>query len=124
MKCSRCNREIPKDEVYTRAHERLCEDCYMKAGQSVQACDPVATRLALRIREKLGAQGADNLTAVQKAIYDFVQSKGKVTPQEITAHLDISSGDLETQLAVLRHCELVKGRKEGDTVYIVPFTYE
>jgi predicted HTH transcriptional regulator len=123
MKCSRCNREIPEDEAYTRGRERLCEDCYMKAVQQVQACDPVATRLALRIREKLGVQGTDSLTSLQKAIYDFVQSKGKVTTQEITAHLDVSGNDLDTQLAVLRHCELTKGHKEGDTVYIVPFTY-
>jgi hypothetical protein len=122
MKCSRCNREIPEDEAYTRGRERLCEDCYMKAGQPVQACDPVATRLALRIREKLGARGTDNLTDLQKAIYDFVQSKGKVTTKEIMAHLDISGDDLGTQLAVLRHCELTKGHKEDNTVYIVPFT--
>lgn len=122
MKCSRCNKEVPAEETFTRAHEHLCEDCYLKSRQSVQACDPVATRLALRIREKLGTQGADNLTAGQKAIYDFVQSRGKATSQEITRHLAISADDLATQLAVLRHCELVKGHKEGDTVYIVPFT--
>ena len=124
MKCNRCNREISEDEVYTRSHERLCEDCYMKAGQSVQACDPVATRLALRIREKLGVQGADNLTGVQKAIYELVKSKGRITPQEISIQLDISVSDLEIQLAVLRHCELVKGRRAGDTTYIIPFTEE
>jgi hypothetical protein len=122
MKCSRCNREVPDEEIFAGPHGNLCEDCYLKARQTVQACDPLATRLALRIREKLGTQGADNLTAVQKAIYDFVKSRGKATAQEITGHLALSSDDLDTQLAVLRHCELVKGHKEGNTVYLVPFT--
>ena len=124
IQCSRCNREITQEESYTRSQEVLCEDCFIKAGQSVQACDPVATRLALRIREKLGAQGADNLTALQKSIYDFVMSRGKVTAQEIIGHLALSADDLDTQIAVLRHCELVKGHKENNTVYIVPFSYE
>lgn len=124
MKCNRCNREIPEDEGYTRIHERLCEDCYMKAVQSIQACDPVATRLALRIREKLGAQGTDNLTGIQKSIYEIVKSKGRITPQEITAQLNVTIKDLDTQIAVLRHCELVKGCKENGTIYIVPFTQD
>jgi hypothetical protein len=124
IQCSRCNREIPQEESYSRAGEVLCEDCYIKAGQSVQACDPVAVRLATRIREKMGAIGADNLTDTQKAIYEFVQSKGKVTPQEILNTLGLSLSVLETQLAILRHCELLKGRKENDTHYIVPFSYK
>jgi hypothetical protein len=124
MKCSRCNREVPDEEIFIGAQGNLCEDCYLKARQSVQACDPVATRLALRIREKLGAQGADNLTALQKSIYDFVMSRGKVTAHEIIGHLTLSADDLDTQIAVLRHCELVKGHKKNNTVYIVPFSYE
>jgi hypothetical protein len=122
--CSRCSREITQEESYSRAHEVLCEDCYIKARQSVQACDPVAVRLATRIREKMGAAGPDNLTGTQKAIYEFVQSKGKATPRELIDSLGISMSELETQLAILRHCELLKGRKENDIRYIVPFSYE
>jgi hypothetical protein len=29
--------------------------------------------------------------------------------------------DLQNQFATLRHCELIKGQKEGDMVYIFPF---
>ena len=124
IQCSRCNREISQEESYSRAQEVLCEDCYIKAEQSVQACDPIAVRLATRIREKMGAAGSDNLTDTQKAIYELVQSKGKVTPREIVDALGISMSVLETQFAILRHCELLKGRKENDTHYIVPFSYE
>ena len=124
IQCSRCSRDIPKEESYSRAQEVLCEDCYIKAGQSVHACDPVAVRLATRIREKMGAAGADNLTDTQKAIYELVQGKGKATPQEIIDVLGISMSVLETQLAILRHCELLKGRKENDTHYIVPFSMD
>jgi hypothetical protein len=122
--CTRCGREILEEEIYSRAHEVLCEDCYIKAGQSVQACDPVVVRMATRIREKMGATGPDNLTDTQKAIYELVQSMGRATPQEILDSLGISMSELETQLAILRHCELLKGRKENDIHYIVPFSYE
>jgi len=37
--------------------------------------------------------------------------------------LDIPDWELEKQIAVLRHCELVKGRKEEDGVYLVTFDY-
>ena len=124
VQCSRCGCEITQEESYSRAQKVLCEDCYIKAEQSVQACDPVAVRLATRIREKMGATGSDNLTDTQKAIYELVQSKGKMAPQEILDALGISLSVLETQLAILRHCELLKGRKENDTRYIVPFSYE
>ena len=124
IQCSRCSREITQEESYSRAQEILCEDCFIKAGQSLQACDPVAVRLATRIREKMGSSGADNLTDTQKAIYELVRSKGKMTPQELIDSLGISMNELEIQLAILRHCELLKGRKENDTHYVVPFSYE
>jgi len=49
-------------------------------------------------------------------------SNDKVTREELTESLGIPQRDLERQLATLRHCELVKGQKEGDKVYLVPFS--
>jgi hypothetical protein len=34
---------------------------------------------------------------------------------------NVSQGELEWVVATLRHCELVRGEKEGNTVYLVPF---
>jgi transcription initiation factor IIE alpha subunit len=59
------------------------------------------------------------LDVMQTAIYEFV--KGKATSEEVIENFSIPQRDLERQLAILRHCELIKGHKEGDKVYLVLF---
>lgn len=123
MKCSRCGRDICEAESYEYSGETLCEDCYLYAMSPVKGCDPVAVRFATRFREKSGLKGAEGLTESQRSIYELVRSKGKVTREEVMETLAIPERDLERQLATLRHCELVKGQKEGDKVYLVPFNH-
>lgn len=122
MKCSQCGRDISRGETYEYSGETLCEDCYLYAMNPIKGCDPVAVRLATRFRERSGLKGTEGLTELQRAIYELVRSKGKVTSEEVTESLGIPQRDLERQLATLRHCELVKGQKEGDKVYLVPFS--
>ncbi len=59
---------------------------------------------------------------MQRAIYEFIRDKGKVTRGEVMENFNISEGELKTQVAVLRHCELAKGHKEDNRVYLVPFS--
>jgi DeoR/GlpR family transcriptional regulator of sugar metabolism len=59
------------------------------------------------------------LTDRQKEIYKFVEIKGKVTGQELIEKLKLTPADLENQFAILRQCQLLKGKREGDKVYIV-----
>jgi hypothetical protein len=54
-------------------------------------------------------------------MYEFVLDRGKVTLQEVCAEFNLSPAKAQIQFAVLRHLELVKGKKEADTTYIVPF---
>jgi hypothetical protein len=122
LQCDRCGREITEDESYEHLGQTLCDDCYLDARQSVKACDPWAVYLAGHTRESSGLSGTEGLTDLQKSIYDFVQSKGKVTPEEIAGHFGLSESELQSQFSILRHCELVKGQKEADRVYIVPFS--
>jgi len=35
--------------------------------------------------------------------------------------INLKEIELQSQLAVMRHCELVKGYKEDDRIYLVPF---
>jgi len=121
MKCSRCGGEIHENEGRTHLGETLCDDCYLDATTTVKACDPWAVYTATRSRELSGQEGTEGLTGLQQSIYEFVRERGKVTGEEIMANLDINQSELETQFAILRHCELLKGRKEGDKVYLVPF---
>ena len=122
MKCKRCDREISADDNYTHLGQTLCEDCYIDLKYPAKACDPWAVYTATRTRESSGLKGAEGLTDLQKKLYNFVMSKGKVTGEELTKNFNLSESEMQSQLATLRHCELVKGRKEGDKIYLVPFS--
>ena len=122
MQCQQCGREITQDESYEHLGQTLCDDCYLDARQSVKACDPWAVYLAGRTRESSGLAGAKGLTDQQRAIYEFVQGKGKVTAEELTTHFNLSESELHSHFSVLRHCELLRGQKADDKVYIVPFS--
>ena len=76
---------------------------------------------ATRTRESTGDTGTEGLNSLQHSIYMFVKNRGKVTAEEIITKFNISQRDLQNQFATLRHCELIKGRKENDKIYIVPF---
>jgi len=124
MKCNRCGREIRESDSYTHRGEALCEDCYLDMRLGVKACDPWAVHSATRLRESSGLTGAEGLTELQKAVFELVKNKGKVTRQEVMEILGLSDSEMLAQLAILRHCELVKGHKEGNIVYLVPFRQE
>ena len=122
MKCSRCGREIIEGDTYNHLRETVCEDCYLDIRLGVKTCDPWAVHSATRFRESSGLKGTEGLTDLQRKIYELVKRKGKVTREEVIKNLNLSEQEMQTQLATLRHCELVKGRKEGDEVYLVPFS--
>ena len=124
MKCNRCGHEIPESDTYTHLSETLCEDCYLDIRLEVKACDPWAVYSATRYRESSQLKGTEGLTELQKAIYEFVKSKGKVTREEVMENLSLSEQEMQIQLAILRHCELVKGHKEDGKVYLIPFSQE
>ncbi|MDK2796285.1 MAG: hypothetical protein PWQ58_1484 [Archaeoglobaceae archaeon] len=113
MKCTRCGKEIG-EEVLKKDDSLLCEDCYFDEISPVRVCDPWAVMLAKKAGKK-------KLTDRQKKIYELVKSRGKAKIEDIARELDINLKEVERELAVLRHLELVKGRKEGNEVFIVPF---
>jgi hypothetical protein len=121
VKCQRCQREIPEDETYSYLSETLCDECYMDAMSPAKACDPWAVYSATRTRQSAGLEGVEGLTDEQKDICEFIKSKGKATAAEVMANFSITQQELEKVVATLRHCELVRGQKEGDKVYLVPF---
>jgi late competence protein required for DNA uptake (superfamily II DNA/RNA helicase) len=123
MKCKRCNRQLSDNESYEYLGEILCEDCYIDKYQaSITACDPLAVHAATRSRKKLGLEGAQGLTDQQRAIYEFVKNQGRATREEIMQKLNLTGSQMQAQLAILRHCQLVKGQKEGNQIYLVPFS--
>jgi len=123
VKCSRCGREISADNSYQHLGETLCEDCYIDIRNPAKACDPWAVYSATQSRQREGLGGIEGLTELQREIYEFVREKGRVTRDELIEYFGVKETVLQTQLATLRHCELVKGRKEGDRIFLVPFDY-
>jgi late competence protein required for DNA uptake (superfamily II DNA/RNA helicase) len=121
VNCQGCGQEVPEGDSYRQGNQTLCEDCYLKGVQQVQACDPLAARSAEMFRQTSGIKSTEGLTALQKEICEFVWSRGKATAGELLAKFKISRQELENQVAVLRHCSLIKGHQERSKVYLVPF---
>ena len=118
-KFQECGKELTEDEVFVTSGKTLCEDCYIVVGQRIRVCDPWGERSKMVFRESHGLKGTDGLTDLQKDIYEFVKIKGKVTGQEMIEKFKLPPAELENQFAILRQCQLLKGKREGDQVYTV-----
>ena len=123
MKCDCCGAEISADDSYQYLGKTLCEDCYIDIRYPAKVCDPWAVYSATRSRESLGLKGTAGLTELQQAIYQFIRERGKVTRGQLIENFKLTEAELQRQLATLRHCELVKGHKEDNSIYLVPFDY-
>ena len=119
VKCQNCGKKLAEDEVFVTEGKTLCEECYIDVGHRIRVCDPWGERSKMIFRESHGLEGTEGLTDLQKEIYEFIQKKGKATRMELMEQFSLPAAELENQFAILRHCQLLKGRKEGDTVYFV-----
>ena len=121
IKCQNCGKEVAEEEVFATEGKTLCEDCYVDVGHRIRICDPWGERSKKIFRKSHGLEGTDGLTDLQKEIYDYIQTRGKATRMELMEEFKLPATELDNQFAILRHCQLLKGRKEGDNVYIVPW---
>ena len=121
VKCARCGEGVAKEETYGHRGQELCEDCYMGALQAPKTCDVAATQHAVKHRQSTGQTGTEGLLPLQKQIHDYISDNGMVTREQVMESLGIPDWELEKQIAVLRHCELVKGKKFEGKVYLVLF---
>jgi hypothetical protein len=118
MQCGCCGVLLKEGETYDFHGKVLCEDCYFYETNPPKACDPMAVAAALSIRKHLEQSGTTGLTELQKQIYRIIEQREKITKDELLKILDIKSEELERQFAILRHCELIRGFKEGDKIYL------
>ena len=51
-----------------------------------------------------------------------MKREGEVTGEEVRESFSLSEQEMQAQLATLRHCEMVEGHKEGEKVYLIPFS--
>jgi len=119
VKCQECGCEIAEGDCLISQGKTLCEDCYMDVSQRIKVCDPWGERSKLVFRETHGLTGTEGLSDLQKSIYEFIKTKGKVTKEELAKEFNLKPSILENEFAILRHCQLLKGKKEDDEVYLV-----
>ena len=118
MLCERCGEDISGGGVFKHAGKNYCEDCYIDVASELKTCDPMAVRSARLTRQKFGQKGTEGLLPIQKSIYQYLQKHGRATREQIAKDLKVEQKDLEKHFSILRHCELVKGLKEGNTIYM------
>lgn len=118
MQCERCGSILKEDETYDLHGKVLCEDCYMYETNPPKACDPLAVASATSIRKELGQSGTAGLTELQRQIYGIIEQRGQITREELTKLVGVKPEGLESQFAILRHCELVRAFKQADKVYL------
>lgn len=119
MICERCKETIPEgDDVFDHYGKKLCEDCYIGAVQPTRSCDPTAVHSATVTRKLLGQTGAEGLTPLQKRIYDHIKENGKILREELMSSFELPPWEMEKQMAVLRHCELIRASKENGKIYV------
>ena len=121
IKCQICGCKISEKESYLFKETILCEDCHMEETHPVQTCDPKAVHSTKVLGQADKASLKNSLDDQQKALYKFVTDKGKVTLREICVKFNLSLVKAQNQIAILRHLELVKGKKENGISYIVLF---
>ena len=121
MKCEKCGESIQQGEECRHLSRLLCEDCYISIIDTAKTCDVAATHAARKHRAALGQTGTQGLTDLQKDICTYIGEQGQVTKEQIAKKFDLTEWEANRQFAVLRHCEVLKAKKEGDKIYIVPF---
>ncbi|MCW4006966.1 MAG: hypothetical protein NWF04_10320 [Candidatus Bathyarchaeota archaeon] len=90
----------------------------MEESHPPQACDPLAVASALSVRRQMGQKGAEGLTEQQTKIYHFIMENRRVTKKEILEALNLKPEVLDSEFAILRHCELIRAHKEGSNIYL------
>ena len=124
MECQKCKQQIPEGESCNYYGKVLCEECYIQETEPLRTCDVAAVHSAKTHRAMFGQTGTDGLTEQQKNIYEYIIKQGKATKQELCDQFGLTSMDMDKQMAILRHCELLKGRKIDNEIFIVPFNMD
>jgi len=88
----------------------------------IKACDPWAVHSATKFRRGSGLQAVEGVPDVQREICKLVKRNGKVEREEAMERFDLPEKQMQAQLAVLRHGELIKRHKEQDKLYLVPYS--
>jgi hypothetical protein len=116
MQCDRCKTMIDNGEEKKLNGQLLCEDCCMDLMSPSKACDPWAVYSAKSFANKYGADM--QLNPVQENILKILKH-GPVEPTLICELLKIGTGELDRDLATLRHMEKIRGELRDGKRFIL-----
>ena len=119
VRCTKCGKEVEKQQAYEYQGNFFCEDCYMDILSPPKACDPWAVHSAqtfLKGKDKLSA-----LTPLQLKIVDYIRGKGGATPEEIGTNLNLTEEEFRREFATLRHMEVLRGTKKDGKIICILF---
>lgn len=119
MNCERCKRELGRGEECDHGGRKVCEDCLMDLLSPAKACDPWAVKMA---KGSAGQYPAAELKGLEKALFDRVSAEGYLAKESAPQSLGATPAEIERAFSVLRHMELLRGRRRADGgVDFVPF---
>jgi hypothetical protein len=118
IQCTKCGKEMEKQQCYEHQGRVFCEDCYMDILSPPKACDPWAVHSAqtfLKGKDKLST-----LTPLQLSVVSYIKKRGEATMEELIQNLNLTEEGLRREFAVLRHMEVLRAtKKEGKILYIL-----
>jgi hypothetical protein len=115
MNCEKCGAPISEGDERDSYGRSLCEDCYMDSLSPTRTCDPWAVHSAKSLKE---TSGGLILTPTQSKILSVLSATGGVEPNDLAQRLDLSSIELEREIASLRHMEKVRGELRDGRKFI------
>ena len=117
MKCDHCSVDIQAEDSHEHLGRQLCEDCYMDALSPSRACDPWAVHSAKSLSDACGGKLA--LNEKQQRILDILAETGGLTPSDLLTRTGMRRGDLERELAALRHMERLRAELRRGEKYLI-----
>lgn len=111
--CEGCGVTAAADDLVACGSRRLCDDCAMDALSPVQPCDPWAVKMA-KGSFATTADAVATLQGLERELYARVLERGSLPVAEANAQLDVGAADVRRAFSVLRHMELLRGRKNPD----------
>ena len=108
--CNICGCELSENEIYILHERKLCKDCHMVETHPVKVCNPLPVITARKIGNT-SIDPKDTLNELQKAIYIHIVDNKKATVQQLCTEFELTEAQLTNQVAVLRHLQLIKGKK-------------
>jgi hypothetical protein len=112
-----CRAEIEEGEGREFHGQLLCDDCYMDALSPARTCDPWAVRSAGLAKER--GDTTEQGGGLQQKILELIQKSGGLSLAELTEKLSVRQGDIEREIAALRHMEKIRAAMQDGKKVIV-----